>query len=88
MTVLNEKIEHGSQMAKDRVMKLNSDFGWALVGLLALVVFLGYVAADEIFDFSQTSTFLIIPWASTVLWGPGSCCLWRRSCVAGPICLW
>lgn len=66
MTVLNEKIEHGSQMAKDRVMKLNSDFGWALVGLLALVVFLGYVAADEIFDFSQTSTFLII-WMATGL---------------------
>lgn len=66
MAAINHKIEHGSQMAKDRTMNLNSDFGWALVGLLSMVVFLGYVTVAEFFDISDTKTLLII-WGVTGL---------------------
>lgn len=66
VTALNQKIEHGSQMAEDRVMKLDSDFGWALVGLLSMVVFLGYSFLGEILDISDTKTLLII-WGVTGL---------------------
>lgn len=60
MLAINHKIEHGSQMAKDRMLNLNSDFGWSLVGLLSMAVFWGFLIAGELLDLSDTKTFLIV----------------------------
>lgn len=60
MLHINHKIEHGSQMAKDRVMNLNSDFGWSLVGLIAMAVFWGILIASDYFGFSDYKTVLIV----------------------------
>lgn len=59
MSAINHKIENGSRMAKDRIMKLNNDFGWALVGIAAMTAFWGMLFAAEILDIK----------AILILWG-------------------
>lgn len=60
MVNINHKIEHGSKMAKDRIRNLNSDFGWALAGLIAMAAFWGILIAGEFLEFSDYKTVLIV----------------------------
>lgn len=57
---ISNKMEHGSQMAQDRVRKLDSDFIWALIGLIVVVVFLCIMFWGEIFGLESNQMMITL----------------------------